>query len=84
MVPSPGSPGFLYVGRFGTINVTAGSGLELAAIAAAVVGGVSTLGGSGTIIGAFLGAVLIGVLDQSLARVSSRSASSGVTRSSAR
>ena len=39
-----GLAGFLYVGRFGTINVTAGSGLELAAIAAAVVGGVSTLG----------------------------------------
>ena len=64
-----GLAGFLYVGRFGTINVTAGSGLELAAIAAAVVGGVSTLGGSGTVLGAFLGAVLIGVLDQSLVRV---------------
>jgi rhamnose transport system permease protein len=64
-----GLAGFLYVGRFGTINVTAGAGLELAAIAAAVVGGVSTLGGSGTVIGAFLGAVLIGVLDQSLVRV---------------
>jgi rhamnose transport system permease protein len=64
-----GLAGFLYVGRFGTINVTAGAGLELAAIAAAVVGGVSTLGGSGTVIGAFLGAVLIGTLDQSLARV---------------
>ena len=64
-----GFAGFLYVARFGTINVTAGSGLELAAIAAAVVGGVSILGGSGTILGAFLGAVLIGVLDQSLVRV---------------
>jgi rhamnose transport system permease protein len=64
-----GLAGFLYVGRFGTINITAGSGLELAAIAAAVVGGVSTLGGSGTILGSFLGAILIGVLDQSLVRV---------------
>ena len=64
-----GLAGFLYVGRFGTINVTAGAGLELAAIAAAVVGGVSTLGGSGTIMGASLGAVLIAVLDQSLVRV---------------
>ena len=64
-----GLAGFLYVGRFGTINVGAGSGLELAAIAAAVVGGVSTLGGSGTVMGAFVGAVLIGVLDQSLVRV---------------
>ena len=64
-----GLAGFLYVGRFGTINVTAGAGLELAAIAAAVVGGVSVLGGTGTVMGAFLGAVLIGLLDQSLARV---------------
>jgi rhamnose transport system permease protein len=64
-----GFAGFLFVARFGTINVTAGSGLELAAIAAAVVGGVSTLGGSGTVLGAFLGAVLIAVLDQSLVRV---------------
>ncbi len=64
-----GLAAFLYVGRFGTINVTAGSGLELAAIAAAVVGGVSTLGGSGTVLGAFLGAILIGLLDQSLVRV---------------
>jgi rhamnose transport system permease protein len=64
-----GLAGFLYVGRFGTINVTAGSGLELSAIAAAVVGGVSTRGGSGTVMGAFVGAVLIGVLDQSLVRV---------------
>ena len=49
--------------------MTAGSGLELAAIAAAVVGGVSTLGGSGTVLGAFLGAILIGLIDQSLVRV---------------
>ncbi len=49
--------------------MTAGQGLELESIAAAVVGGVSTLGGSGTIVGSFLGAVLIGLLDQSLVRV---------------
>jgi rhamnose transport system permease protein len=41
----------------------------LEAIAAAVVGGVSTLGGSGTVVGALFGAVLIGLLDQSLGRV---------------
>jgi rhamnose transport system permease protein len=49
--------------------VTAGQGIELESIAAAVVGGVSTLGGSGTIVGSFLGAVLIGLLDQSIVRV---------------
>ena len=64
-----GLGGFLVLARFGTITVTAGRGLELEAIAAAVVGGVSTLGGSGTIMGALFGAALIGLLDQSLGRV---------------
>lgn len=64
-----GFGGFLFLGRFGTITVTAGQGLELEAIAAAVVGGVSTLGGSGTVLGSLLGAVLIGLLNQSLVRV---------------
>lgn len=64
-----GLAGFLYLGQFGTVNVTAGGSLELAAIAAAVVGGVSIQGGSGTVFGAFLGAILIQILDLSLARV---------------
>jgi rhamnose transport system permease protein len=64
-----GLGGFLMLARFGTLTVTAGQGLELESIAAAVVGGVSTLGGSGTIVGSFFGAVLIGLLDQSIVRV---------------
>ena len=64
-----GLGGFLLLARFGTLTVTAGQGLELESIAAAVVGGVSTLGGSGTIVGSFFGAVLIGLLDQSIVRV---------------
>lgn len=64
-----GLAGFMFLAQFGTVNVTAGSGLELAAIAAAVVGGVSIQGGSGTVLGAFLGAVLIEILDLSLVRV---------------
>ncbi len=64
-----GFAGFLFLARFGTITVVAGQGLELDSVAAAVVGGVSVLGGSGTLVGAFLGAVLIDVLDQSLVRV---------------
>jgi rhamnose transport system permease protein len=64
-----GLGGFLVLARFGTITVSAGQGLELESIAAAVVGGVSTLGGSGTIVGSFFGAVLIGLLDQSIVRV---------------
>ena len=64
-----GLAGFMFLGQFGTVNVTAGATLELAAIAAAVVGGVSIQGGSGTVIGAFLGAILIEILDLSLVRV---------------
>ena len=64
-----GLGGFLVLARFGTLTVSAGQGLELESIAASVVGGVSTLGGSGTIVGSFFGAVLIGLLDQSLGRV---------------
>ena len=64
-----GLAGFLFILRFGTITVYAGAGLELAAVAAAVVGGVSVLGGSGTLLGALLGALLIDTLNQSLLRV---------------
>jgi rhamnose transport system permease protein len=59
----------MFMARTGTISSTAGSGLELEAVAAAVVGGVSILGGSGTMVGALLGAVLIDTLKLSLVRV---------------
>jgi rhamnose transport system permease protein len=64
-----GLAGFMYLVRFGTITVAAGIGLELQAVAAVVVGGVNIYGGSGTMFGALLGAVLIGTLDQSLLRM---------------
>ncbi len=64
-----GLAGFMFMIRAGTISATAGSGLELESVAAAVVGGVSIFGGSGTIFGAFLGAVLINTLELSLVRV---------------
>jgi rhamnose transport system permease protein len=64
-----GIAGFMFMARAGTISATAGSGLELESVAAAVVGGVSILGGSGTMVGAFLGAVLIDTLKLSLVRV---------------
>jgi rhamnose transport system permease protein len=64
-----GLAGFMFLARFGTISVVAGQGLELQAIAACVVGGVSTLGGTGSMFGMLLGAVLIGTLEQSLLRL---------------
>ena len=64
-----GLAGFMFLVRFGTITVAAGRGLELAAVAAVVVGGVNIFGGSGTMLGALLGAVVIGTLEQSLLRM---------------
>lgn len=64
-----GLAGFMFMIRAGTISATAGAGLELEAVAAAVVGGVSIFGGSGTMFGAFLGALLINTLELSLVRV---------------
>jgi rhamnose transport system permease protein len=64
-----GLAGFLFLARFGNITVEAGRGLELQVVAAVVVGGVNIFGGSGTILGAMLGAVMIGTLEQSLFRL---------------
>jgi rhamnose transport system permease protein len=58
----------MFLGRFGNLTVVAAMGTELQAIAAVVVGGTSTMGGSGTAFGTLLGASLIGLLDQSLLR----------------
>lgn len=63
-----GLGGYMFLVRYGDLTPAAAQGMELQVIAAAVVGGVSTLGGSGTMIGAFLGAVLINLLQQSLLR----------------
>lgn len=63
-----GLAGFMFLARFGTITVVAGQGMELQAVAAVVVGGVNIFGGSGSMIGAFLGATLIDLLEQSLIR----------------
>ena len=64
-----GVTGVLWGSRYGTINSNAaggGSPLELEVIAAVVVGGVNIFGGSGTVFGAMLGAILLGTIDNSL------------------
>lgn len=63
-----GLAGFLFLIRFGNITVTAAQGLELQVVAAVVVGGVNIFGGSGSMIGAALGVLLIEILQQSLLR----------------
>ncbi|MCY4461040.1 MAG: ABC transporter permease [Albidovulum sp.] len=64
-----GLAGFMFLSRFGNITVVAGLGFELKSVAAVVVGGVNIFGGSGTVIGAMLGAILVGLLDASLVRL---------------
>jgi rhamnose transport system permease protein len=63
-----GLGGFMYMVRYGDLNSAIATGMELNVIAAAVVGGVSAFGGSGTMIGALLGSVMINLLQQSLLR----------------
>ena len=62
-----GVAGVLFAARFGTIDAAAGNGYELNVVAAAVVGGVAVFGGSGTVWGAGLGALLLTVIGSSLA-----------------
>jgi rhamnose transport system permease protein len=61
-----GLAGVLWGARFATVDATAATGLELQVIAAVVVGGVNTFGGSGTILGAVLGAIVLGTLQNAL------------------
>ncbi len=56
----------LYTGRVQASIGTVGTGLELQAIAAVLLGGVSFAGGSGSVVGALLGAALLGVLSNGL------------------
>lgn len=61
-----GLGGLLYVSQYGNVDATAGSGMNLTVIAAAVVGGVSLFGGSGTALNAVLGALLLGEIQNIL------------------
>jgi ribose transport system permease protein len=54
--------GILMTARLGAASVTAGTGLELKVISAVIIGGASLKGGEGTILGSFLGALLMGIL----------------------
>jgi ribose transport system permease protein len=62
-----GIAGIIYMARFGSAQPTFGMGMELNVIAAAVIGGASLSGGTGTIFGAILGTILLSVVSSSLA-----------------
>ena len=61
-----GLTGVLEVGWLGGVTTNLGQGMELTVIAAAVIGGASLAGGSGTAFGAVVGAALIEVIRNSL------------------
>ncbi|WP_131682845.1 ABC transporter permease subunit [Pseudarthrobacter sp. YALA5] len=61
-----GLAGVLYASRFNSVGATTGTGLELDVVAAAVVGGVAIFGGSGSVAGAALGALLLTTITSSL------------------
>jgi rhamnose transport system permease protein len=61
-----GLAGTLYAARFQTLDATAGTGQELFVVAAVVVGGVAIFGGSGSVYGAALGALLLTTIGTAL------------------
>lgn len=62
-----GVAGVLWGSRFATVDANSASGIELGIVAAVVVGGVNVFGGSGNILGAVLGALLLGTINNALA-----------------
>jgi rhamnose transport system permease protein len=61
-----GLAGVLFAARFGTVDAASGTGLELNVVAAVVVGGVAVFGGSGTVYGAAIGALLLTTIGSAL------------------
>lgn len=58
--------GIILVARFNSAQTSSGDGWELDAIAAAVIGGTSLMGGSGSVLGVLIGAAIMGVIRNGL------------------
>ena len=71
-MPLFGLAGFLWASRFPNVDAVAATDFELDVITAVVIGGVNVFGGSGTILGVVLGAVLVATIQDgfTLLRVS--------------
>ncbi|QCW49644.1 ABC transporter permease [Nocardioides dongxiaopingii] len=61
-----GLAGVFWATRYGGVSSNAGEGIELQAVAAAVIGGVAIFGGSGSVWGAAIGAFLLVTIDRVL------------------
>lgn len=58
--------GIVFTGRLNSATPKSGNGFELDAIAACFIGGASTTGGIGTVVGAIVGGLLMGVLNNGM------------------
>jgi rhamnose transport system permease protein len=58
-----GLGGFMFAARFGGVDATSGNAFEFMVVTAVVIGGVNVFGGSGSVLGAMLGALLVAVID---------------------
>ncbi len=58
--------GIIFTGRLNSATPKAGQGFEMDAIGACFIGGASTLGGVGTVVGAIVGGLLMGVLNNGM------------------
>jgi rhamnose transport system permease protein len=61
-----GLAGAFWLSLYGSVDAIAGVGYEFQVIAAVVVGGVAIFGGSGTVLGAALGALLLNTINSAL------------------
>lgn len=61
-----GTAGLMITARFGSSSLTVGTGIELRVITACIIGGASLSGGEGSVLGAFLGALFMGMLANAL------------------
>jgi rhamnose transport system permease protein len=61
-----GLAGYLWVARYAVAYVDIAGGFELDVVAACVIGGVAIAGGAGTVTGAVLGALFLGVIKNAL------------------
>ncbi|MFU8824995.1 ABC transporter permease [Yoonia sp.] len=61
-----GLTGYLWVARYAVAYVDIAAGFELQVVAACVIGGIAIVGGAGSVIGAVLGALFLGVINNAL------------------
>ena len=61
-----GLTGYLWVARYAVAYVDNAGGFELDVVAACVIGGISIAGGVGTVAGAILGALFLGIIKNAL------------------